>query len=178
MIELSTLRRFWWAIPMAALTIGLMVVLLVLEARTDDRDRWRTQAGDEKRAHEQTVANYRAASAEAQRQAAANVERVKAEQTKITERTVNDYQARLADVDARYERVRRQIAAQAYSSSTDLAPVSVTSAATCRAYGGTDCDTLLARLKAAERQAEQLIGLQDWVRQQAAVQMDRVTDPN
>ncbi|WP_257540697.1 hypothetical protein [Sphingobium sp. CFD-1] len=165
----NLIRRFWWAIPMAALIAALTVTILKLEARTAERDRWQTQASAEKQAYDQTVANYRAASAEAQRAAVANVERVKAEQAQITERTVHDYQARLAAVDARYERVRAELATRTDLSSSEIAPVSIASDATCRAYAGTDCDGLLAKLAIAERQAWNLVGLREWAVKQAGV---------
>ena len=169
MIEAGLIRRYWWALPMVLLAAALVFTLLKLEARTADRDKWQAQAAAEKRAHEQTEANIRAASAEAQRQAQANVERVKAEQAAITERTVDDYQARLAAVDARYERVRAQLAARTDLSSSDTAPVSIASDATCRAYAGTDCDGLLAKLRIAERQAWNLVALREWTADQALV---------
>jgi len=101
--------------------------------------------------------------------AAANVKRVQADQAAITERTVNDYQARLADVDARYERVRTALAARTDLRSSDAAPMSIASNATCRAYGGADCDGLLAKLRIAERQAWNLIALRRWVAEQSQV---------
>ena len=166
------LRRNWPLLAIAATAVALAVALLKLEARTAERDRWQTQAAAEKQAHEQTVANYRAASAEAQRQAKVNVERVKAEQAQITERTVNDYQARLADVDARYDRVRAQLAARSDLRSSDAAPMSIASDATCRAYAGADCDGLLAKLRIAERQAWNLVALRKWVTDQALVKVE------
>lgn len=173
----ALLRAHWKLIGLALLLAVIGVLLLKLEARTADRDKWQTRAVAEEQAHKQTVANYRAASDEAQRQAQANVARVKAAQAAITERTVNDYQARLAAVDARYERVRRQIATQAHLSSSDPAPMSIATDATCRAYAAADCDTLLSRLMVAEKQAVQLIALQSWVRDQAAVKVEPVERP-
>ena len=172
MSEVSLLRRYWWAIPIIVLLAANSILFLVLNGRTADRDHWRDRAAAEAKAHQQTVTNFRAATAEAQRQAQANVARVKAEQAAITERTKNDYQARLADVDARYDRVRVQLAARIDLRSSNPAPVSIASDATCRAYAGTGCDTLLARLMAAEKQTAQLIALQVWVRDQVAVKVD------
>ena len=168
------LRRYWPHLALATMAVALAFTLLKLETRTAERDSWQTRATAEKQAHEQTVANYRAASAEAQRQAKVNVERVKAEQAKITERTVNDYQARLADVDARYDRVRAQLAARTDLSGSDPAPVSIARDATCRAYGGGSCDELLAKLRIAERQAWNLIALRKWATDQALVKVEPV----
>lgn len=172
MIAFATLRAHWKLIGLALLLAVVGTLLLKLEARTADRDKWQTRAIAEEQAHKQTVANYRAASEEAQRQAQANVARVKADQAAITERTVNDYQARLAAVDARYDIVRRQIATQAHLSSSDPAPMSIAADATCRAYAGTDCDGLLAKLAIAERQAWNLVALREWVEDQGMVKVE------
>lgn len=169
---LSVLRRFWWAPVILGLAVALTLTAMKVEVRTAERDKARTDFAAEQQAHKQTVVNYRAASAEAQRQAADNVERVKAEQAAITERTVNDYQARLADVDARYDRVRAQLAARTDFRSSNPVPVSVASDAACRAYAGTDCDGLLAKLRIAERQAWNLVALRKWVADQAAVKVE------
>ena len=162
-------RRFWWVPVIAALVVAVALLAMKADLRTAERDKARTDFAAEQQAHQQTIANYRTASAEAQRQAAANVERVKAEQAQITERTLNDYQARLAAVDARYERVRAELVARTDLSGSDLAPVSIASDATCRSYAGTDCDGLLAKLAIAERQAWNLVALRKWVEEQAGV---------
>ena len=175
MSDQSLLRRFWWAIPIVVLLAANAILFLTLNARTADRDEWRDRAVAEEEAHQQSVENFRVATAEAQRQAQANVVRVKAEQAAITERTKNDYQARLADVDARYDRVRAQLAARTDLSSTDVAPVSIASDATCRAYGGGSCDDLLAKLAIAERQAWNLVALRQWLTDQAAVKVEPVS---
>ena len=169
--------RWWREGLIAALIVAVALLAMKVEVRTAERDSARTSFAAEQQAHHQTIANYRAASAEAQRQAADNVKRVTAEQAQITERTKNEYQARLADVDARYDRLRTQLAARADLRSSDPAPVSLASDATCRAYAGTDCDGLLAKLRIAERQAWNLIALRQWVNEQAAVKVDPVASP-
>jgi hypothetical protein len=161
--------RWWREGVIAVLVVIVAVLLLMVEARTAERDSARTGRAAEQQAHQQTVANYRAATAAAQQQAAATVERVKADQTAINERNRNDYEARLADVDARYDRVRVQLAARSDLRSSDPAPVSIASEATCRAYAGADCNGLLAKLRIAERQAWNLVALRQWVTEQGAV---------
>lgn len=153
----------------AGLAITMFVLLSRLDLRTMERDQARDQVKVEQRAHVQSILNYRKAAAAAQVAADRNVARVTAEQTAITERRTNDYQDRLDAVDARERRVRAALAARTDLRSTDLAPMSIASEATCIAYGGTDCDALLAKFRIAERQAEQLIGLQGWVRDQSRV---------
>ena len=167
--------RWWREGLIATLVVGIALLAMKVEVRTAERDTARTGLAAERQAHQQTVINYRAASAEAQRQATDNVNRVKAEQAQITERTRNEYQARLADVDARYDRVRAQLAARADLGSSDPAPVSLVRDATCRAYGGGSCDELLAKLKIAERQAWSLIALRKWARDQALVRVEPVS---
>ena len=165
----------WWREGViAALVVAIALVAMKADIRTAERDKARSDFASEQQAHKQTVINYRAASAEAQQQAAANVARVKADQAAITERTVNDYQTRLANVDARYDRVRAQLAARTDLRSADAAPMSIASDATCRAYAGTDCDGLLAKLRVAERQAWNLVALRRWAREQAAVKVEPV----
>lgn len=156
--------------------VGMLILILLLvlansrlDLRTIERDQARDHAKSEALAHAQTVANYRKAAAAAQTAADRNVDRVRTEQAAITERTQNDYQARLAAVDARYDRVRAQLAARPDLRSSSLAPLSIASEATCHAYGGGDCDALLAKLAIAERQAENLVALRQWVRNQALV---------
>lgn len=166
--------RWWREGLIAALVVGVALLAMKVEVRTAERDTARTRLAAEQQAHKQTETNYRAASAAAQRQAADNVNRVKAAQAIITERTRNEYQARLADVDARYDRVRAQLAARADLSSSDPAPVSLARNATCRAYGGGSCDDLLAKLAIAERQAWNLVALRQWVTDQAAVKVEPV----
>lgn len=62
----------------------------------------------ERAAHAQTVANYRKAQAEAESLQQHNLTRVAQAQKDITDETVTDYRARLADLRARYGRLRAQ----------------------------------------------------------------------
>lgn len=165
--------RFFRWLGVGLIIAGLATTVFVLSSRLDlrtmERDQARGQVKVERHAHAQSILNYRKAAAAALVAADRNVARVTAEQAAITERRTNDYQDRLDAVDARYRRVRAALAARADLRSTDLAPMSIASEATCIAYGGTDCDALLAKLRIAERQAEQLVGLQAWVRDQSKV---------
>lgn len=165
--------RFYAAIAGSFVVLGLIVTVFVLsskiEVRTIERDQARADRDAHRNAHALTILNYRNASAAAQQAAQRNVERVAAEQAAITKGKVDAYEKRLADVDARLVRARAQIAARTDLRSTSLAPVSIASAATCEAYGGGDCDALLAKLAIAEKQAWNLTELRDWVREQASV---------
>lgn len=171
MMRASLYRWLGVGFIIAALSTTAFMLSSRLDLRTIERDQARDQVKVEQRAHVQSILNYRKAAAAAQVVAARNVARVTAEQSAITERRTNDYQDRLDAVDARYRRVRAALAARTDLRSTNLAPMSIASEATCIAYGGTDCDALLAKLRIAERQAEQLVGLQSWVRDQSKVIM-------
>lgn len=64
-------------------------------------------------AHLETIANFIDASAEAERQAEANAARVKAEQEKITDATLDDLRSDHAALRARFDRLRARDAASA-----------------------------------------------------------------
>ena len=115
------------------------------------------------------VAKQRAA-AEADR---ANIARVEAEYAALNERTVDDYEARLAGSAAAAERLRDRLAraeadaALAGGSGGGDAGEPVDLTARCQAFGAADCDGLLRQLPwvLAEAQAntDQLVGLQRYV---------------
>ena len=157
-----------WRLLLTAAAIGLLGILLLL-ARVDARH-WRSLADQEKAAHAQIVANYRAAADEAARLDAANVARAKAEQTAITERTIDAYQSQLADSASRYERLRAQ--ASGYLRLPRPADMPDTRDATCRAVAGTGCEAIPPLLKAAQDNTDQLLALQAWTREQAGVDIN------
>ncbi len=134
---------------------------------------WMVSAEEWKRTHTDFVADVAAkqlAAAEADR---ANIARVKAEFAAINERTVDDYEARLAGSAAAAERLRDRLAsAEAEPApesgslgSAEVLPGSYT--ARCQAFGAADCDGLLRQLPwvLAEAQAntDQLVGLQQYL---------------
>ena len=95
----------------AALALGLLLVVQKVETR-----HWRKQASqfEQLYQHEQsafagTVANYRIAAERARASDQANAERVAAEQRHISERTSNDYEARLAAARSLAQRLRNAI---------------------------------------------------------------------
>ncbi|MES2903996.1 MAG: hypothetical protein V4696_07410 [Pseudomonadota bacterium] len=119
-------------------------------------------------AFDETVEDYRQASEAAQRAAVANVERVEAEQERITENVTTDYRARIADARARYERLRAQ--ARSNSGSPDATGMPSASDPASGIDGATEPNGLsdAERLEATEI-ALRLEALQDWVRQTSAV---------
>jgi hypothetical protein len=154
-----------WKLIAGGLVLSVLGIMLLL-AKADARH-WEKVAAQEKAAHAQTVANYRAAADEAKRLDAANVERVRTEQTAITERTIDAYQSKLADSASRYDRLRAQ--ADGYLSRPSAEGVPETRDTTCVAVSGTGCEELPALLKAAQDNTDQLVALQAWNREQAGV---------
>lgn len=140
-----------------------------LERTVDQRDRARELATAERNAHQQTVANYRVAALQFAAIAAANIKRVQAERDTITERKLHELQIARAAADARYGRLLAT-AAEADRRGAGDPDLSAIADATCRAYAGTGCHELPARLKAAQDNTDLLIKLQGWVLEQALVQ--------
>ena len=109
----------------------------------------------------------------------ANARRVEREFAAITERTEDDFEARLADSAAALERVRGELAragaARPGGSGGGEPDLSGNLSARCRALGAADCDALLAalpdQLAAAEANTAKLIALQDWARQISLVDL-------
>lgn len=157
-----------WKLLLGGLAVGLLGIMLMF-AKADARH-WHKQADQTKAAFDQTVANYRAASDEATRLAAANVTRVKTEQTAITERTIDAYQTKLADSASRYDRLRAQ--ASGYLSRPSETGLPDTRETTCRAVAGAGCDAIPPLLKAAQDNTDKLVSLQAWVTAQAGVDVN------
>jgi hypothetical protein len=158
----------------ASLALGLL--LLIQKGETSH---WKKESGrferlylDEQSALAGTLANIRAATAAARAADKASAERVEAEQSAISQRTSNDYEARLAAARALALRLRGQgAAAAADPGRRGAAPVPGLPAPA----GGPDEAAGQDRLPDSERQlaTEQAIQLDElikWVRAQASVQ--------
>lgn len=159
-----------WRLFAGAAVAGVLIVLLLI-ARGDARH-YKALWQQEQTAHQLTVANYKAAAAEAERMDQANIVRVTKEQTAITEKVTNDYQSKLADSTDRYERLRAK--ASGYLSHPASPGVPETRDTTCVAVSGTTCEGIPPLLLEAQRNTDQLLALQAWVRAQSGV--DNVTD--
>ena len=116
-------------------------------------------------AHRQTVLTYRAAAEKARREDAENKLRVERQRKLETERITRDYQARLADARARYERLRDQPKVGTNPRAPGAAPVPGVPGPASGADdpAAEDGFSLLDRLIATE-QAIRLEGLQQWIR--------------
>lgn len=117
----------WQGIAGIGVALALSIMLLVQKGETRH---WKKQsAGFEQLYHQDqaafatTVANYRTAAVEARTADQANVQRVTTAAKAINERTVDEYQARTADADARYQRLRNLAEAGAHSSAGGNASV-------------------------------------------------------
>ena len=159
------------------LVTGIAFVL-ALTLLVHDRNRWKStaslrqqQVAAEKAAHSASLANYRAASAQAREADAANAARVEREQARINERTADDFESRIAAARARAGGLRSQATgAAAGPGSGAAAPVPRLPAAAGGVAEAPGEDRLPQgdRLIATE-QAIQLDELIKWVKAQAAV---------
>lgn len=150
-------------------TIGLLSWQLSdTRGKLEDK---RNELASEQAAHKQTATNFRLATAEAERRQAEKVARVEAEQKAITERTVDEYQDRIAAVRERYDRLVRE-AGKTGSNPRPAQGVQVpqASGASAGADGGAAQDRLPpADALIATEQALQLQALIQWVREQTGV---------
>jgi hypothetical protein len=157
----------------AAVTLGLLLAIQKVETR-----HWRKQSGQfeqlyqgERAALVGTVSNYRAAAEQARAADRVNAERVAAEQRSISERTSNEFEARLAAVRSLAQRLRNEIPGTATDPRAGrAAPVPGLSVAASGATQAAGQSGLFAQeAVTATEQAIQLDELIKWVRAQAEV---------
>ena len=175
-----TCLRFFNIQGIAGIAASLALAILLVIQKGETRH-WRKESGrneqlyrGEGAAFAGTVANYRAAAERARAADQANAQRVAAEQTKISQETSNEYEARLASARAAAERLRVGTStATGDPRDRGAAPVPRLSATPRQPYqtAGQDGFSLEDRLTATE-QAIQLDELIKWVEEQATV------DPN
>jgi hypothetical protein len=159
----------------ASLCLGLLLVLQKSETR-----HWKKQSAGfeqlyrgEEAAFAGSVANYRAAVDQARAADRANANRVLGEQRAISERTSNDFEARLAAARSAAQRLR-DAGASANPGNGRAAPVPGLSAALGGAPQAAGQDGLSAEdALTATEQAIQLDELIKWVQAQHAVDSNR-----
>ena len=175
-----SLLRFLNLQGIAGLAVAVALGILLLVQKGETRH-WRKESGRFEQLYGQqqaalatTVANYRAAAAQAEAADRANAGRVAAEQRAISERTSNDFEARLAAARLSAQRLHGQSAAAgADPGAGGAAPVPGLSVATGGPPKAADEDRLSGSdALTATEQAIQLDELIKWVKRQAAV------DPN
>lgn len=164
-------KRFWWLAPLAVL-IGCVMVLRGTVADLE------AELAREQTAHQHTVANYELAAEQRKASDLFNLQRVGTEQAEITERKVDEYQDRIAALRADFaERVRlaQAKADPGGAGRTDL-PGLPEGAGRADA---TACEAEFPPRDAliASEQAEQLIALQGWVTEVAAVDVNGADPP-
>lgn len=120
-----------------------------------------------KAAFKQQVSDYRAAYDKARADAVEAARKVETEQERITHEVSADYQARLADVRARYSRLLAEANADSNNDNgKDLSSVSIP---TGRIACPSDNNRLLEVIYAADENTIKLIALQNWVTEQQKV---------
>ena len=168
----------WQGLAGIAAILALGLLLLIQKGETSH---WRKQSATFEQRYRQdqatfaaTVANYRAAAADARAADKANAERVAVEQRTINERTSSVFESRLAAARSVAQRLRRDAATAAIDpSARRAAPVPSLSLAPGGSPQAPDEDRLfVSDRELATDQAIQLDELIKWVKKQAAV------DPN
>ena len=163
------------AMKLVAGTVAALLLALLIH----DRNSWKDTATlrqeqlvAERNAHKGTVANYRAAAERARRDDAENLARVKASQAAINERTVDEFENRIAVARARAGELRQQAGRAAADSRSGGSPpvraIPASAQGSPEAAGQDrlpDSDALIAT-----EQAIQLDELIKWVRRQAEVE--------
>jgi len=175
-----SLLRLLNAQGIAGIAVSLALGLLLL-IQMGETNHWKRQSahfeqlyGQEQSARSGTVANYRAAADAARAADQANIEHVTAQQRAISERTANDFEARLAAAHSLAQRLRDQAATAAPHPRTGGAanvPVLLTPPGGSVEGAGEDRLPDSDRELATE-QAIQLDELIKWVKAQANI------DPN
>ncbi len=171
---LAILRRFWWAIPIAGLLVALALTRITLADAKGARDKAIQRAADTQAAFNQTVAAYRHAREQARQSDEMNTIRVGKEQAAINERTIDEYQDRIAALRADFAQRVRAAQAAANPGGGGSAPVSTTGEGPTR-IAQASCENRLPPKDAliASEQAIQLDELITWAEQQAAVEVNR-----
>ena len=178
---MSILRLLnWQGAAGIAVAFALLVMLTVqkLEAA-----HWKKQSESFEQLYQQeqaafatTVANARAAADQARAADAVNAARVAADQQAITERTSNEFEARLAAARVRADQLRFQPQAASDPGAGRSASMPSLPAAASRAAQVSREDRLSAAdALTATEQAIQLDELIEWVRAQANVDNNRST---
>ena len=164
----------WQGVAGMAVALALSILLAFQKIETHH---WKKQSASFEQLYHQeqsgfatTVANYRAAADQARAADKANLARVSADQAAITERTANDYEARLAAARAEYQRLRVQSQAAADPGARGRAPLPGLPAAPGGASQASGEDRLSqSDALSATEQAIQLDELIKWIKAQAAV---------
>lgn len=174
MAAIALLLRHWRVGVAVALVAAIGVLALANGRTAEQRDAAVAALADEKVAHRGTIQNYQSAALVAAERDSATIARVARDQQAITERVTDDFQARLDDSHAAYERLRAS--ADAFARDPGNPELSAAREAACRAYAKASCDALPGLLKAAQDNTDQLVALIAWAKAQGEVDV-RALEP-
>jgi len=171
----------WQGIAGLVAGMGLLGLLLMQHAHAvhwhQQSDRFEKLYTAEQLAFAKTTAAYRQAADQARADDQANAKRVAAQQSTINQESSNDYEKRLADARAAAARLQQELAAApAHPGGGGAASVPSLPTASGGVAQAAGQDGLSDALTATE-QAIQLDELIKWVRKQAAVDPNGVTEP-
>ena len=148
-------------------------------------EQFEAQRGAEAAAHQATKNAYRQSQVEAAALERARVTRVQTAQQEISNAIESDYRGRLADARARAEQLRQQLQARTGTAGAaggqslpGLSPAAGGATAPPGDHGlpAAPNETGIERALVATEQALQLGALIDWVRAQAAIDPNRLTE--
>lgn len=143
------------------LSLGFIVFLLLAKAgETRRADKLQVRVTETQAAFDKTVSDYRRVRAEQKAKDAEHARKVEAAQAKTSQEVSNDYQKRLADLRARYDRLRTGASSPNPGSGGSSPVPSLPSTA-----GRSDDPTAFN----CEADAIQLDSLQQWLRDQLAI---------
>lgn len=165
-LSLKTWSLIATGILIAVLAAGLLITRGTLAST---KERLNAQIA----AHDRTIENYRLAAEQRRLGDTLNIARVGTEQSAVTGRTLDEYQDRVAALRADFaERVRlaKAKADPGGPRGTNLPGVPDTARPADEAPARAQLPSTLALI--ASEQAEQLVAFQDWVKRQAAIDMD------
>lgn len=165
---LGTVTQYPWQAGCIALLIASVWLYSGKQSALADRDSARAEAKAQAKAHRATIELYEAAQRAAKEKEAARLARVKAQQEKVTEDVSKDYRQRIADLHARYQRLRDNQAPGSEANGFAVSGISDTARGSDAAPGQ---DGLSDRL-ICSIQSTQLDELITWVERQTAI------DPN
>lgn len=151
--------------PQALIILALCALLAVQTFRVNHTAKQRDRALTGLKTAQATIADFKHAQAEAEAIQTHNLTVVAKQQDVITERVSHDFETRLADARARYERLR-QSSVHSSTSNDNLPAASQGASSTVEAPANGFPDA--ERLEATEI-ALQLDALIDWVEAQSAV---------
>ena len=148
-----------------------------LSASKQDTVAWKGRYAEEVEAHNSTIKGYIEKAELARQLDKANAARVKREGDVIAQSERDKNEIRIANLDARAERVREKLrAAQGDSISGRAEDLSELSEATCRAFGAASCEEHITALKDAQRSIDKLIGLQSFFAAVAGIDVNGETN--